>query len=559
MLQAIVALFIVFAPTFLGMFGIKAAVYIGFFIFWCLTAIRLKTTGKIYYSAYSILLLLTQAYAVISSIWASNKEGQLIFIFAIGCILGIYAVLTDYFTENTVESVRRRIMYMLTVSGLACAVLNIIYWLVKIVPFASKEKLSFGLGTNNYLALFMLFCIISSFYLMKGNSKAKIKLLAAMSLPMIAVFVMANSRIAYIFALFILVTFLFTTKFKKAFSSAGIFGVAVFAGILLLMVINGERGQLLNDILRASSQNLFGMGGGFQTGEATYATQTYKENISIGLLPFLFASSGVFGVIVMLSVIARNVMLFFKLKTWESLIALYVTVIIAFLPFDMSFTVLLLWSGLAIYNECAAGLAIKFELKKEQIQHYVFLISVLVVISALLLVQVCIRKNAETKFENKDYYNAAQLYKTASFINIADSESCYMYAKALRMEKKGLFDSTSALHSIEKAIKRDSRNIENVVEKAEIYYAAGNYAAAAQQYRIVCGYALVKDKYSLALSKVLREIAKDHPVGSSETKRAYEELLELAALTDNLDVRKEINDIADEVQMFTKGELVSER
>ena len=403
--------------------------------------------------------------------------------------------------------------------------------------------MSFGLGTNNYLALFMLFCIISSFYLMKGNSKAKIKLLAAMSLPMIAVFVMANSRIAYIFALFILVTFLFTTKFKKAFSSAGIFGVAVFAGILLLMVINGERGQLLNDILRASSQNLFGMGGGFQTGEATYATQTYKENISIGLLPFLFASSGVFGVIVMLSVIARNVMLFFKLKTWESLIALYVTVIIAFLP----------------YNECAAGLAIKFELKKEQIQHYVFLISVLVVISALLLVQVCIRKNAETKFENKDYYNAAQLYKTASFINIADSESCYMYAKALRMEKKGLFDSTSALHSIEKAIKRDSRNIENVVEKAEIYYAAGNYAAAAQQYRIVCGYALVKDKYSLALSKVLREIAKDNPVGSSETKRAYEELLELAALTDNLDVRKEINDIADEVQMFTKGELVSER
>lgn len=558
LLQAIVALFIISAPSFMDIFGIKIAVYIGFSIFGCLTAIRLKTTGRVYYSAYSILLLLLQAYAIISALWADNKEGQLIFIFAIGCMLCMYVVLADYFSENNIESVKRRIMYMLSLSGVICAAFNIIYWLINIVPFASKEKLSFGLGTNDYLALFMLICIVCIFYLMKGNSKTKIRLLAAMSIPVIVVFVMANSPIACIFAISILVSFLLTLKFKKAFSLIGIINIVAFSVMLLILVLNSEGGKFLNDVLRISFRNLFGMGGGFQTAEVTFSTQLYNENASVGLFAFLFASSGIFGIIIMISIIARNVMLFFKLKTWESLVALYLTVILAFLPFNMNFTVILLWSGLTIYNECSAGLSIKFDFKKENIQKIELLLSVLIVISVLLLVQVGIRKNAQAKFSNKDYYNAAQLYKTASLINITDSESCYMYARALRMGKQDVFDSTSALHSIDKAIKRDKGNIQNIVEKAEIYRAAGNYNASAQQYRIVCDYAHVKDEYSLALSKVLREIAKDNPLGSSETKRAYEEILKIASTTDNLDVRKEINDIADEVQMFTKGELVNE-
>ena len=54
------------------------------------------------------------------------------------------------------------------------------------------------------------------------------------------------------------------------------------------------------------------------------------------------------------------------------------------------------------------------------------------------------------------------------------------------------------------------------------------------------------------------KIVKKNPKGSSETKRAYEEILAIAQETQNLDYRKEINDIADKALVFTKGELTGE-
>ena len=70
--------------------------------------------------------------------------------------------------------------------------------------------------------------------------------------------------------------------------------------------------------------------------------------------------------------------------------------------------------------------------------------------------------------------------------------------------------------------------------------------------------AKVNEKYNLALSKTLYKIVQKNPKGSSETKRAYEEILTIAQETQNLDYRKEINDIADKALVFTKGELTDE-
>ena len=156
-----------------------------------------------------------------------------------------------------------------------------------------------------------------------------------------------------------------------------------------------------------------------------------------------------------------------------------------------------------------------------------------------------------------DYGAASKLYEAAYLINPADSESRLMYARAMRLSKS---DSNPdiAVVSIDGAIKRDSDNVDNIVEKALIYYEAGLYNEAAEQYRIASSYAIVNDEYNIALSKVLREIILISPVGSSETKRAYEEIMQISQVTENLDARKQINDIADEVQAYTKGELAVE-
>ena len=50
-----------------------------------------------------------------------------------------------------------------------------------------------------------------------------------------------------------------------------------------------------------------------------------------------------------------------------------------------------------------------------------------------------------------------------------------------------------------------------------------------------------------------------NPKGSSETKRAYEEIVAIAQMTDNLNLRKEIDDIADKALGYTKGDLTNEK
>jgi hypothetical protein len=77
-------------------------------------------------------------------------------------------------------------------------------------------------------------------------------------------------------------------------------------------------------------------------------------------------------------------------------------------------------------------------------------------------------------------------------------------------------------------------------------------------YRDALQKAFVKDKYNLELAKMLYKVIEKYPKGSSETKRAYEELLSIASSTEDLNLRKEVNDIADKALGYTKGELGSE-
>ena len=133
-----------------------------------------------------------------------------------------------------------------------------------------------------------------------------------------------------------------------------------------------------------------------------------------------------------------------------------------------------------------------------------------------------------------------------------------MAAASLRNQGNTTENIEQAIKLIDKAIKRDKYNLSFMEEKARIYDTYGEYDLSAQQYREASQDAFVKDKYHLSLAKELFKVVKKYPKGSSETKRAYEELLTIAQSTENLDLRKEINDIADKALIYTKGELSSE-
>lgn len=557
LLQIAVALFIVLAPSLIGALEIKTAIYACFVILTALVALRIKTIEKVYTNAYNLLIAGVFVYTLISSLWVNNKEGQLVYAFGLGCVLCLLTLLIDYFSEGTSENIQRRIMYMLCAGAVICALLNILYWIFYIIPFGTKEKLSLGLGSSDFLAIFMMLSLVATLNLIKGNSQGRKRLLSVAIVPILFVFILAQSLTAYIFAAILLILFFIRRNFKKAFFISGYICALIYTAFLIFFLCVSENGEVVKDVLHFASKNLGGAGGGFWSAKAKFATSIYSEKASVGMMPFLFASSGVLGLFLAVVFVARSALTFKKLKTWESLVSFYLTITIMMLPFGMNISMIFLWLGLVAYNECAIGNKIKVDLKKQTARKKVYILSILMVVATLLLAQNFIRINAGKKFKMNDYGAASKLYEAAYLINPADSESRLMYARAMRLSKS---DSNPdiAVVSIDGAIKRDSDNVDNIVEKALIYYEAGLYNEAAEQYRIASSYAIVNDEYNIALSKVLREIILISPVGSSETKRAYEEIMQISQATENLDARKQINDIADEVQAYTKGELAVE-
>ncbi len=558
--KILMAAFLIIAPSFLGLLPIGAEVYLMFAILGTVFVLRIKTNNKIYISVQNLTFVLLIAYAVISSIWADSKEGQLIYIFALGAVTLFYNFSAEYFAENSSEGIRRRLMYMLCFSGALCSVINIFYWVFFIVPVAGGQPFDRGLGTNNILGIFMAICIVLSLHLLKGAPKFyKIAMLTSAFL-MLFVFVMSESIIAWTFLLLLFALLLSKRKIKseRGFLSISFLCILIFTAVIICWMKVNSAGKAFSDVFSYAFGNIFGIGGGFWNEREVFLEVKYSETLGVGLLPYLFATSGILGLLSSLFIIIRNIILFIKLKSYESLVGLFITLALMIFPFGENFTVILLWIGICAYNEHAAGTNLKLEIKKNNIEKAVCVSTLLTVISCVLLVLAIIKINADFAYERKDYLSSYELYKVSATINLTDSESCRMAAASIR--KAGALDiqGEEALNLIDKAIERDKENLQNIKEKALIYAGCGEYELSAQEYREASHKALIKDEYNLSLAKTLYKIVKGNPKGSSETKRCYEEIISIALSTDDLDLRKEINDIADKALQYTKGELTNE-
>ena len=562
-IQIFVAVLILTVPSFLSLLSLKGAIYFTFTVSAFLMLIRIKANEKIILSLKHTVYILLIAFGLISLLWISNISGHFVYLFGIGAVCVLTALLKEYFIENTGESFKRRIAYLISISGVTYCLYNIIYWITVVVPVAGNNGFTRGLISRDFSGIFIVISIACTASLYKGNSKFR-KFLISFSLILMAFcLLMTKSCMAWVFAvafsLLLILKNVFSKKTSKytAFSSFVI--VLYFIGTLII-ALAGEKGNVFSDVFSFALKHPFGAGGGFLSAKDTFTDYPQIEQTGTGLFLYLFSSSGVFGVLSCLVLVIRSVRTFIKLKNTESAIGILCLITLLWLPFGQSFAAVILVMGLNTYNEYCADLNLKLQLEQKRIKRLVNIVSVLLAVTASLTVLSFMEMSADRDFESGRYMEAYETYKTVSTIDVFDSRCSEMSALCV-LNDKTLRTSISddALKLIDKAIKYDRNNLSHYETKAEIHFACGNFNEAAAQYRDILKKSAVNDKYNLSMTKVLYEIIVGNPKGSSETKRAYEEIVNIAQLTENLDIKKEINDLADKALVYTKGELSDER
>lgn len=562
-IQIFVAVLILTVPSFLSLLSLKGGVYITFTVSAFLMLIRIKANEKIILSLKHTVYILLIAFGLISLLWISNISGHFVYLFGIGAVCVLTSLLKEYFIENTGESFKRRIAYLISISGVTYCLYNIIYWITVVVPVAGNNGFTRGLISRDFSGIFIVISIACTVSLYKGNSKFR-KFLISFSLILMAFcLLMTKSCMAWVFAVAFSLLLILKKVFSKKSSKYTVFSsiviVLYFIGTLII-ALTGEKGNVFSDVFSFALKHPFGAGGGFLSAKDTFTDYPQIEQTGTGLFLYLFSASGIFGVLACLVLVIRSVRTFIKLKNTESAIGILCLTALLLLPFGQSFATVILVMGLNTYNEYCADLNLKLQLKQKSIKRLVNIVSVLLAVTASLTVLSFMEMSADRDFESGRYTEAYETYKTVSTIDVFDSRCSEMSALCV-LNDKTLRTSISedALKLIDKAIKYNRNNLSHYETKAEIHFACGNFNEAAAQYRDILKKSAVNDKYNLSMTKVLYEIIVGNPKGSSETKRAYEEIVNIAQLTENLDIKKEINDLADKALVYTKGELSDER
>jgi len=562
LLQITGALSLLLIPAFLNMLSLEAAVYCSFTIFMFIAIIRTKESAKISFSMQHSIYAVLIAFGILSLLWSKNTYRHLVYIFSVATVLAFSIMMKDYFAENNSSGLKRRMAYFLSVAGVLCAGVNIIHWLVYIVPVAGNEIFSQGMATGDLLGIFMSLSIVCTIHLFRNNSKIKKALIVIAVLMMLFVFVMAKSFIAWNFAAAVIALLIVKKKVKNTKNS-----ILLFSGIIILYLIaiifrltSSVEGKAFSDVFGYSFKNIFGAGGGFWSGRETFSIVTYENVPCIGLLPYLSAAAGVIGLIACILLLARLVVVFIRLKTTESAINLMLSLTVLLLPFGNSIGAILLITGLTVYNESLTDTELKLSLRKSDLKKVLICMSVVTVFSVYMTVLSLVKMSAFSAFSKGQYAKSYEMYKMVSTLNFSDSESYKMAALSIYNDDVLIGEKAGeAIELINKAIEGDELSLENMELKAKIYYNCGDYESSAQEYRNILSKTAKKDKYNLSLVKVLYKIVEGNENGDAENKRAYEEIVLIAQETEDLDLRKEINDIADKAYPYTKGDLNNER
>jgi len=556
--RLVCALSILLIPSFLNFLSLEVSIYLTCTLFIIVAALRVKADSKIYcsiqYSSYAVLL----AFGLLSAFWVENKSIHFLYLFAICSVWAFSIVLKDYFAESNTARFKRRLAYFLGFSGTVCALVNIVYWLLYLVPVGADKPFNIGFNSADWLGMFMSVSIVCFGYLIRHNSMLKRFMMVVCSLIMLFVMYMTKSILAWMFliALLVLVILKFKLKDSKRFIGCAFSLLTLYFAIIIVYFMHTPNGKLFNDVLAHSLNNLFGYGGGFWSGKGCFIGSYKVSATGIGLFLYLINSAGIIGFIICGLIFLRNIIIFVKQKSIISAVALLMLLTIFIVPFEWSLSLILIVAGFNSYNEFCADADFKYAVSDTSKKKFNIVICVIILFTVLNMIFSFMKMNAFSHYKNKEYRRSYEIYSIVSNINFIDSESYKMAALSLLDEKTQIIDKKEeAISLIDNAIKYDIHNLENLEVKAGIYSACRNYELASIQYSELARKALVKDEYNLLQAKALFCIVEENPKGSIKTKRTYEEILKIVDCTENLDYKKEIVDIADRALSYTKGDI----
>ena len=550
-LKVAVAAFCTAAPILIGILGINQATYLMLAVFTAMLSMRIMVSGRICISSPQIMLGGLIVFTLIMSPFTRSGINGVLYITQLCLAWAFMAVIGDYFSENSSEGLKGRLMYMVLISGLVCSFANIIYWLFVLVPVGSKAPLSFIAGQNSLLSIYMVCSVFCAVNLIYKNTKRKKKLLSLAILPLLFVLVMAKSFIGYVVLAVLLVSFFVKLRIGKHY--VPIMSIMLLAVTIIAFVCFKSTTQL--DAILSGLNSIIGIGGGgFLSGQEIFQSSYYPYSDKLALLAIIVSSSGLAGLLFSVLLIARCVYMFVKNKSQLSFFTLLFVIILMLVPITKGLLVVLLSCGLITYSEYVNS-AFSKTINKNKLQRFAVFFAVVVVVAIYLFVHSVISNHADIKFKNSDYEGASALYANAAAINPTDDISCIKASVSIRKSNR---DYKNALEYVQKAEKRNKKSLESTKEKAYVYNYAGDLRESVIQWKQVCVKAPFNDTYKVKLAQSLYKIIKNAQKGSSETKEAYKELVHIAEETFDLDCKKQINDIADKAQKYNKGELLNE-
>lgn len=558
-IQSIQLLKIVFAVIISSMPAISAltnsvGLYFMIAVFCALLAYRIFDAKKIYMPFSATILLAFFVYALISSVWMKDSSGHLLYLTLIAAVIVFSALFADYLNKNNDVNINGRIMYMLCVSSLFISIVNIGVWFVKYIPEGKKYSFSAGFNSNNELAVFMVLALACIISLLKKGSNHRKKLIF-MGLCNIFTLLMAKSTAGILFAVILCVVYLLRNKGKKTYISMIIL---LTIGFIAAFIINCTKNPAFADSVKAGFTNPLGLGGGgFISGIQKFASMYYVKR-DVGLIALITSASGILGLVLCLLILLGQMVAAVKKYSFISVVTYTVTLFVLITPYKGVTTSLFIWAALITYNENLLKPISFATISKDRVKKIVAVLLIIAVVYVTSGFGAIMKNTAYSLYKNEDYLEAYSWYKVAATINLADDESCVMAAKSLR--KSGAVDEyeEEAAKLLDASIKRSKNNAENSAEKARLFSACERYDRAITQWETVLASAPHNDSYRLELSKVLYKVIKINEKGSSETKEAYKKLVAVSETTQNLDIKKEINDIADKALTYTKGELKDE-
>lgn len=542
------ALYIIFMPSVADSFG-KVGLFSVASIMLCLFAWRIYVTEKIYYSSISPLFIALTVYVALTSFTAQNRDGHFYY-FIISVVATIAIILLgDYFFNSPKEKLDKRLMYMISASGALCATVNTIYWFTYMLPIGENVGFAKGIGGNILLCVFMFFSILCTLIILRTVGGRRKVGLILMMLPILFVLIMTKSVRAIVFCIMIIAILIIRKKCRdKAFTIS-----VILSAVIVPFLMGDIYSTPFKDAIMIGFKTPFGIGGGgFLAGQQFFASEFYKAQ-ELCCAAQVVSASGIIGAAICVLLLLRETDIFLKSKSVVSAVSLLITVCLLFVPIAQSGVIVVLWMGILSYNEYSIGSVKITNVKKVKEKALALLFAAIFVV--FVFCQSLISLRGDELCKKGDYKAALNFYRAASAISITDSESCAKAAVCIRKTDGSI---TEAVNYIDKAIARNKNEVRYLAEKARIYEAYGNFIDAEAVWKTVIVKAPYNSDFKLSTAKLIFKSLKQTEKGHAEAKKKYSDILEVANMTEDLEVKKKINDIADKALSYTKGELKNE-